>query len=270
MGGGGRIGAALLAGVVLAQMAEVQVMEGSPEFGTFFSLQKTNDPPLPFNPFPELPLYALGTNTYVFDDREVDYVAMQQEREALRLLWQAPAQSLASDGFSLMNLDSEPPVPLGGDDGGGTNISSFCGPPMFLSSTGLCLYPPVLTSAIGTNGAFSELSLALTNGMAGAPYDLFMTTNLTTNVAGLNLTNWAWLYRGWPGQTNFVVTNGPTPEAYFRLGTTNDFDGDWLTDAYEFLVSHTCLTNSDTDGDSMSDGWEVLHGFNPLASARWQ
>lgn len=258
------IGAALVAGVVMAQMAEVQVLEASPEFGTFFSLQKTNDPPLPFNPFPELPLYALGTNTYVFDDREVDYVAMQQEREALRLLWQAAAQSLASDGFSLMSLGSEPPATPGGDDGGGTNTSTYCGPPMFLSSTGLCLYPPVFTSS---NLQALRLTLTLTNGVAGAPYDLFMTTNLTTNVAGLNLTNWAWLYRGLPGQTNFTVTNGPAPEAYFRLGTTNDSDHDWLTDAYEFLVSHTCPTNSDTDGDSMSDGWEVLHGFNPLASA---
>ena len=265
-------GAALVIGVALAQVVEV---EESPESGTFYSLQRTNDPPLPFCPFPELPLYAVGTNRFVYDDREVDYLAMAQRATALRLLRQAaagdsssamPPSQLQTEGVSLLSLDSEPPAPPGGDEGGGTNETSYCGPPMFLSSTGLCLYPPVLTGGLGTNGTFSELSLTLTNGLAEARYDVFYTTNLTTNVAGLNLTNWAWLGRGGPGQTNFVVTDGPAPEAYFRLGTMADADGDGLTDAFEGLVSHTAAgvwSNPDTDGDEMPDGWEVTQGLNP-------
>ncbi len=62
------------------------------------------------------------------------------------------------------------------------------------------MYPPVVTGGLGTNGMMGELSLTLTNGLAGARYDVFFTTNLTTNVAGLNLTNWAWLGRGGRGK----------------------------------------------------------------------
>ena len=53
-------------------------------FGNFWSLQRTNWPPLPFNPFPELPFYQLDpTNQiYVYDDRGVDYPALEQERQA--------------------------------------------------------------------------------------------------------------------------------------------------------------------------------------------
>ncbi len=52
--------------------------------GTFWSLQRSNMPPLPFNPFPELPFYQLDpTNQiYVYDDRGVDYPAIEQERQA--------------------------------------------------------------------------------------------------------------------------------------------------------------------------------------------
>jgi hypothetical protein len=36
-------------------------------------LQKPDSPPLPFNLFPELPLYWLGDDVFAMDDREVDY-----------------------------------------------------------------------------------------------------------------------------------------------------------------------------------------------------
>jgi hypothetical protein len=36
-------------------------------------LQKPESPPLPFNLFPELPLYWLGDDVFAMDDREVDY-----------------------------------------------------------------------------------------------------------------------------------------------------------------------------------------------------
>ncbi len=43
---------------------------------------KRNVPPLPFNPFPELPLFDLGDRKYVFDDRDVDYQKLQAEARA--------------------------------------------------------------------------------------------------------------------------------------------------------------------------------------------
>jgi len=95
-------------------------------------------------------------------------------------------------------------------------------------------------------------------------YDLFMTTNLSPNVLGLNLTNWLWLMRTSPGETNLVVTNLWAGEAYFRLGTMLDSDSDGMTDAYESLVAHTSSTLPDSDGDGLSDGLEFQLGFNPL------
>ena len=77
-------------------------------------------------------------------------------------------------------------------------------------------------------------------------YDLFMTTNLSPNVPGLNLTNWLWLLRTDPGETNLAVPGLPQDQAFFRLAQTNDTDADGMTDAYEHLVSHTSLTNADT------------------------
>jgi hypothetical protein len=74
---------------------------------------------------------------------------------------------------------------------------------------------------------------------ANGVYDLFMTTNLSSSVPGLNLTNWLWLLRTDPGETNLTVPDLPQDEAFFMLGRTNDTDGDGMSDAYEHLVSHT-------------------------------
>ena len=43
-----------------------------------------------------------------------------------------------------------------------------------------------------------------------------------------------------------------------------------MTDAYEFLVSHTDPKNPDTDGDGLLDGWEVLWGTDPRANSPLQ
>ena len=50
--------------------------EQLPRNGTFWSLQRTNTPPLPFNPFPDLPVYCLSQerNVFLIDDRSVDSV----------------------------------------------------------------------------------------------------------------------------------------------------------------------------------------------------
>lgn len=129
-----------------------------------------------------------------------------------------------------------------------------------MTSTQLCILPPVFLSS-------NVLVLAWTNGVEDAPYDLFMTTNLAPGATFLNLTNWAWLYRSAPGQTNFTLTNYPVPEAYFALGTTNDTDADGLTDAFELLVSHSLPGTNDSDGDGLLDGWMWQHFGHALASA---
>ena len=93
-----------------------------PPAGNFYSAQLTNSPPLPFNPFPDLPLYSLGDNSYAYDDRDFDYVAMEQERQTLRLLHRAAALSLS--------LESGVPAPPG-DGGSGEDPGSGSPPPAY-------------------------------------------------------------------------------------------------------------------------------------------
>ena len=53
--------------------------------GTYYSAQSWDSPkrplmaPLPFNPFPELPVYSIGEGRFLYDDREVDYAALRKE-----------------------------------------------------------------------------------------------------------------------------------------------------------------------------------------------
>jgi len=70
-------------------------------------------------------------------------------------------------------------------------------------------------------------------------YDLLMTSTLSADGPGLNLTNWYWLLRTSLGDTNLIVPDLPAAQAYFRLARTNDADGDGLSDAIELLVTHT-------------------------------
>ena len=72
-----------------ARGIDVEVIPSGPLSGTYWSAQLTNWPPWPYLPFPELPVYVVGDGSFVFDDREVDYVALEQEAIAWRLLTEA-------------------------------------------------------------------------------------------------------------------------------------------------------------------------------------
>jgi len=75
--------AALLLGlspILHAQTGEWQLVPSNavPQFSTFWSMQRTNYPPLPFLPYPELNVYW-SSNTpdwYFYDDLALDYDAM--------------------------------------------------------------------------------------------------------------------------------------------------------------------------------------------------
>ena len=207
-----------------------------PVRGSFFSLKKSAQPPLPFQPFPELNLYSWAEGMYFFDDLELSYDAP---------LLKGP----------MMMLSEAPPSPGGeGGGGGGTNeVGNFS---IIHSTNDLWLE---ITGLTNTTGYFL-IHTPETNGI----YDLFSTTNLSPLVAGLNLTNWLWLVRTTSGQTNLTVTSLTSVEGYFQLGTMLDSDADGLTDAYEKLVSHTDPYNPDTDGDGISDFDELWLGTSPL------
>jgi hypothetical protein len=145
----------------------------------------------------------------------------------------------SASGSGAMPTGSVPELPDGGGspagagssgDGGG---SSGGGVPTYTTND-LCLE----ITAMSNSTAFLVVhppSAELATGV----YDLFMTTNLSSNVPGLNLTNWLWVLRTTPGETDLTVSNLPADQAFLMLARTNDSDGDGLSDAYERLVSHT-------------------------------
>lgn len=79
------IGAAFVLTVTLnvglcAQTDELRLVPpyAVPAAGTFWSLQKLDsEPPMPYDPFPDLPVYSLGDGIFLVDDSSVDYAALR-------------------------------------------------------------------------------------------------------------------------------------------------------------------------------------------------
>lgn len=220
---------------IFCHAQQLSLVQSPPLTGTFFSMQLTNLPPLPFNPAGDLDVnvYAWG-NAFLVDDREVDYVSLREE--------QTPGQ--------MMSSSESVPSPGEGGGGGGETTNSFA-PAYNYTTNELWLE----ITGVTNGAAYFAIHTPETN----AVYDLFTTTNLTDTVPGLNLTNWLWLMRTTNAQTNIVLINLWPDEGYFRLGTMQDSDADGLTDAFENFVSHTASNNADTDADGMPDGWEWMH-----------
>jgi hypothetical protein len=63
--------------------------------GTYHSLQRKTAPPLPFCPFPDLPVYEVSPGRFVYDDLKVDYRALQ-ESARLRSVERATTLSKSS------------------------------------------------------------------------------------------------------------------------------------------------------------------------------
>ena len=197
-----------------------------PPVGTFWLLAK-DDPPWPFLPPVAvdfgLPVYAVeGEGSFVVDDRSVDYAALarlEAELEAAELVLglRPPVHNgPARDGR---------PIPQRTAGGGVAAASS--------SSPGEALWLELLTAT------HQAVTLVVHTPTPERVYDLFGTTNLNPAVPGFNLTNWFWVLRTQPGQTNLTVTNLYAAECYFRLAGTNDSDGGGFSDAFECLVTHT-------------------------------
>jgi len=95
-----------LAFALSAQTSELQQVppDSIPEWGTFWSLQITNSVPLPFDNFPDLPLYELDptNHIYLIDDRSVDYDALEQEAEVQA----ATVAAARLPGFDQMDEES--------------------------------------------------------------------------------------------------------------------------------------------------------------------
>ena len=242
-----------------------------PFFGTFWEVRSSLPcltAPLPFPPFDtNTPVYAIGDpgagGQFLVDETAGQVISPQAQsgRRALRSMTtasilQAQAEELqtfiaqvqarqayaqARANGQMSPLSDGPPTP--GEGGGGTNGWEGGGTSLdakFYTTNDLWLEIVTVTNFTGFFVVHPPEAEA-TNGV----YDLFMTTNLSPNVPGLNLTNWLWLLRTDPGETNLIVPDLWAEQAYFMLGRTNDTDGDGMSDAYEHLVSHTSPTNQD-------------------------
>ena len=208
--------------------------------GTYYSLQHPEWPPLPGNMI-HAAVWRME-NFYLLNDVTHDY--------------QTPAiKSLQTGGQ--MRAMSFSGLPEFGEEESNSYEFSFAA--LVLTTNDLWLEITGTTNLVTTNGT---VLLAIhppwnvTNGV----YDLFDTTNLAMPHG------WNWIVRCLSGQTNLTVTNRSSSQDFFILGLTNDTDDDFLTDAYEKLVSGSSPTNTDTDADGWSDADEVLMGTNPTMS----
>jgi hypothetical protein len=214
--------------------------ESIPMTATFYSAQNPQWPPFPAN-CNSLPAWNLGGNVWMLADLDFDYQAQAQ----------AYAMARAMDSGT-------PPVPGGGGGGSGSGSGGGGGASPSYTTNDIWLEVAAWTNAT----AWFTVHPPATNAATGV-YDLFMTTNLSADVPGLNLTNWVWLLRTDPGQTNLVVLDLPLDQAFFLLGTMSDSDGDGLTDAFELLLSHSDPANKFTRGDGIDDLTAYLQGRNP-------
>jgi hypothetical protein len=163
----------------------------------------------------------------------------------------AASAEAASGEMSLLSGEEGPPLP--GDGGGGSYGILYGTNDLWI------------TIEVTNSGPAAVASFTIHPPDTNTCWDLIGTTNLTTAtpVHALNLTNWAWVLRTELGETNVVVTNLWPDMGFFRLGTMADSDEDGLTDALEWLVSHSNPNHPDADGDGLGDLLEYLQGLDP-------
>jgi hypothetical protein len=222
-----------------------------PDSGTFyFAFEEQNAetalPPMPYNPMLELgyPTYLLGPNIFLVDNRSFSLAEFfQAKQEARQLMGSGPPDLPPDDG--------------GGGGGGEVSTNTFV--PIVYGTNDLYL---ILNSASPANG-MANLSIHFPEDWTNSPgcYDVFATTNLNLDFPGLNATNWTWVGRTDWGATNIMVAMLSESQCYYRLADITDTDGDWLTDAFELLVSH-----SDPNAANPDAYQEYLLGRNPNAA----
>ncbi len=151
------------------ETANLVAVSTVPASGTFWSMQLTNFPPLPFDPLPDLPLYTDG-QFYFYDDRSVSYPAD----------W-SPFPVVASSGSGGMAMDDGPPSPGGfgtgsggGSGGGGTAPFITFTPP----GSGYTNCETWTNFWLEIANSSNTIQITISNTLAGMSYNLLETTNL--------------------------------------------------------------------------------------------
>ena len=233
-------GATLWAQTPIPANAQLVAPSAIPKFGTFFSLYKTKEPPLPFlKPMyaeAALPVYWLGGNRYLIDDTALDWDAIRAQQQL------APA-SAGMSAFGSQPFNSSP-----------------------------VMYGPTFD----TNALWLEIT-NVANGFAYANlhngtnqvYGIWATTNLATPFS-----LWQVETDVWPADTNcqpFTVLTLGRPDLFLRAqdwtGVDSDNDGipDWWIWKYFGDLSHTA-TDPDCLGESLLYYYPNGLDPNPLSA----
>ncbi len=229
--------------------------EKVPEHGTFWSFQRTNFPPLPFNQFPELklPVYYLGYgNSFLVDDSSVDYVALAEQRETEKALRKAELKYGLREADELDALEEA--------EGGGMMLMAYEHP----TNNALWLEITSVTNRLA--------NLVVHGTVADQTYEILSKETLTNTIWASEGTILGAAGQDW---TPTMVPVGQRTNSLFLWARSwQDSDGDGLPDWWE-LAHGLDPNNPDTgntgvsDGykDSDNDGWnnlqEYANGTNP-------
>ena len=238
-GGGPSVGLLVLAvalaigsnAVLRAQTAELQLVpsNATPLMGTFYLIQCSNLPPLPFNPYPQLDVYSVSEapGRYWVDDRAVDYVALREQRQMESALRRLERQ------YGLNSPDGPPPIPGDWDPQGGDSNA-----------------PPMSSSVSYPDGSLWLSIAQITNGQAPLVIHGTVQDGLYEILSETQLTNGGWASEhGVRGATNQTWT--PTTVAV----------GD-RTNSLFFWARYW----ADCDGYGTPAAWYWQHGLDPLAA----
>lgn len=225
--------------LTLATSQDCHAQTEPPPPGTYFSMQLTNLPPMPFDPLPDLDIYAdpsAPAGIYLYDDRSIDY--------------SSSATSLSTGGFATMSADE--PAPPG--DGGGTTNSIV--PEIMLTrpSDG---YTPCVTWTnfwLLVSNNSSGVTVTISNTLAGLQYVLLQKQTLTdpswTTVQTLTATG--------PMTQCSPITPGTNTSLFFETKLTNNLAPVIITPPTNVVVA----TGSAATFRVVADG-------NPAVTYQW-
>ena len=195
---------------LLAQTAAWRLVPTNeiPKSATFASMQLTNLPPLPFNPYPQLDAYAWsGAPGWIWvDDRLLDLSAIQQQRLMNRALRSMESQS------GLNSPGDLPPDPGGWEGSGGDDSPPPAGPAIVYPDGSLWVEPVSMAS--------NRFNALLHGATSGSNFLIISTGELNPP------TNSTWLVEGSLQGT----TNDATPFALGIATRTNNL----------FIRAQTC------------------------------
>jgi hypothetical protein len=224
--------------------------------GTFFSMQLSNYPPLPFNPQPQLDVYAVSgaPGCYFYDDRILDYPALRQQRQvesALRSLERQYGLDSPEDG--------PPPFDGGGDSGGDYSP------------------PPVSPAITYPDGSLWLSIVQITNGEAPLTIHGTIPEGLYEIQSEPGVTDSAWASEGgvlgaanqnWTPAT--VAVGDRTNSLFLRAIYWPDCDGFGTPAAWYWQHGLNPLAKDialqDPDGDGLLNWQEYLWGTDPQSS----